>query len=117
MPVVHRDDCEFQRRHPLRSRTHRASRPLRPRTIQGRLRESFGPAGAILGASVLFGSIHLVAVVGTIGESLVSVALITTVSLVLGYVYERTRNVVVPALVHGCYNAALLTFTYASVVT
>lgn len=84
--------------------------------IQGRLRESFGPAGAILGASVLFGSIHLVAVVGTIGQSLVSVALITTVSLVLGYVYERTRNVVVPALVHGFYNATLLTVTYLSLV-
>lgn len=84
--------------------------------IQGRLRESFGPPGAILGASVLFGSIHLVAVVGTLGESLVSVALITAVSLVFGYVYERTRNVVVPALVHGFYNATLLTLTYASLV-
>ena len=84
--------------------------------IQGRLRESFGPAGAILGASVLFGAVHLVAVVGTLGESLVSVALITAVSLVLGYVYERTGNVVVPALVHGFYNAALLTLTYVSVV-
>ena len=84
--------------------------------IQGRLRASFGPAGAILGASVLFGSVHLVAVVGTIGESLVSVALITVVSLVLGYIYERTRNVVVPALVHGFYNATLLTLTYATLV-
>jgi len=80
--------------------------------IQGRLRESFGPAAAIVGASVLFGSIHLVAVVGTLGQSLVSVGLITVVSLVLGYVYERTRNVVVPALVHGFYNATLLTLTY-----
>ncbi|MFC7226495.1 CPBP family intramembrane metalloprotease [Salinirubellus salinus] len=80
--------------------------------IQGRLRESFGPVGAILGASILFGSIHLVAVVGTLGESLVSVGLITVVSLVLGYVYERTRNVVVPALVHGFYNATLLTLSY-----
>jgi membrane protease YdiL (CAAX protease family) len=38
-------------------------------------------------------------------------------SLVLGAAYERTRNVVVPALLHGLYNATLLTLSYVAVVT
>ena len=85
--------------------------------IQGRLRRAFGPGGAILGASVLFGSIHALAVVGTVGATLVSVGLITAVSLVLGYVYERTDNLVVPAVVHGFYNATLLLVSYVALVS
>jgi hypothetical protein len=84
--------------------------------VQGRLRRAFGPAGAIVGASLLFGSIHALAVVGTLGATLVSVGLISVVSLVLGYVYERTGNLVVPALVHGFYNATLLTVSYLALV-
>jgi membrane protease YdiL (CAAX protease family) len=84
--------------------------------VQGRLRRAFGPVGAIVGASLLFGSIHALAVVGTLGATLVSVGLISIVSLVLGYVYEKTGNLVVPALVHGFYNATLLTVSYLSLV-
>jgi membrane protease YdiL (CAAX protease family) len=84
--------------------------------IQGRLRRAFGPAGAVLGASVLFGAVHVPAVVGTVGATLVSVGLVTAVSLVLGYVYERTDNLVVPAAVHGFYNATLLVVAYVSLV-
>jgi membrane protease YdiL (CAAX protease family) len=55
-------------------------------------------------------------VVGTVGATLVSVGLVTAVSLVLGYVYERTDNLVVPAAVHGFYNATLLVVAYVSLV-
>ena len=33
------------------------------------------------------------------------VVVLTGVSVVLGYVYERTENLAVPALVHGLYDA------------
>ena len=84
--------------------------------VQGRLREAFGPVGAVLGASAVFAAAHAVAVVGTVGATLVTISILMVTSLVLGAAYERTRNVVVPALLHGLYNATLLVLTYVSVV-
>jgi membrane protease YdiL (CAAX protease family) len=80
--------------------------------VQGRLRRAFGPAAAVLLASVPFAAIHIVAVVGTLGAGLVSVGIIFLVALVLGAVYEYTDNVVVPALAHGIYNAVLFVGAY-----
>lgn len=80
--------------------------------VQGRLRRAFGPVGAIAVASLLFAAIHIVAVVGTLGAALVSAGVILVVALVLGVVYEYTNNIVVPALVHGLYNATLITLAY-----
>jgi hypothetical protein len=85
--------------------------------VQGRLRKAFGPAAAIVGASALFASIHLFAVVGALGAGLVSVALIFGISLALGALYERTGNVVVPALAHGAYNAVLFVTAYVAIVS
>jgi hypothetical protein len=84
--------------------------------IQGRLRRVFGPTGAVVGASILFAGIHALAVVGSLGATLTSVGVIAVVSLVLGVAYERTRNLAVPALVHGLYDAVLLVVTYATLV-
>jgi membrane protease YdiL (CAAX protease family) len=81
--------------------------------IQGRLRESVGPVGAVLGAGALFASVHAFAVIGTLGATLTTVAVIFVLSTVLGAAYERTRNVVVPALLHGLYNATLFVLAYA----
>jgi len=83
--------------------------------VQGRLRRSFGPAGAVAVASLLFAAVHIVAVVGTLGAALASAGVILAVALVLGAVYELTDNIVVPSLVHGLYNATLLTIAYLSV--
>lgn len=80
--------------------------------VQGRLRATVGPVGAVLGAGALFASIHAFAVVGTLGATLTTVAIIFVFSMVLGVAYERTRNIVVPALLHGCYNATLFVFAY-----
>jgi membrane protease YdiL (CAAX protease family) len=81
--------------------------------VQGRLRETVGPVGAVLGAGALFASVHAFAVVGTLGATLTTVAVIFVLSLVLGVAYERTRNIVVPALLHGLYNATLFVAAYA----
>jgi len=82
--------------------------------VQGRLRRAFGPVGAIAGASALFAGIHALAVVGSIGATLVTVSILFVPSIVLGAAYERTRNIVVPALLHGLYNATLLAGAYVA---
>ena len=84
--------------------------------VQGRLRRSFGPVGAVGVASVLFAAIHVVAVVGTLGAALASAGIILAVALVLGVVYEVTDNIVLPSLIHGLYNATLMTIAYLSLV-
>jgi membrane protease YdiL (CAAX protease family) len=75
--------------------------------IQGRLRRTFGPTGAIVGASALFGAIHVFNFTGTVGGGVAFAAAIGAVSLLWGYLYERTGNLLVPIVVHGLYNAAL----------
>jgi hypothetical protein len=83
--------------------------------IQGRLRQTFGPLTSILGASTLFGLMHVLNFTGSVLESVAAAAVIGIVSLLWGYLYERTRNLLVPILVHGVYNAILLTLSYVAV--
>ncbi|RRJ28965.1 CPBP family intramembrane glutamic endopeptidase [Halocatena pleomorpha] len=83
--------------------------------VQGRLRRSFGALPAIVLASALFGLVHVPAVATstTIGVgSYVFTAFV--LGLVLGGLYERTNNLLVPALTHGVYNAILFGALYAS---
>lgn len=76
--------------------------------IQGRLRQSFGPVGAVAGSSLLFGSVHLANYTGALGSVLAGALLIAGTGLVLGIVYELTRNLTVPIAVHAIYNVVLL---------
>lgn len=80
--------------------------------IQGRLRQSFGRWPSIVGASLLFGAMHLLNFQGSLLGAVLGAAVVGAVSLLWGYVRERTGNVVVPMLVHGLYNAALLGYSY-----
>ena len=80
--------------------------------VQGRLRESWGAWPAILAATVLFGLIHIPAVSGGFGAQLSYALLAGVLGIVLGYLYEYADNIVVPAVTHGCYNAALFTLLY-----
>jgi len=82
--------------------------------VQGLLRDVYAPGPAILLASTLFGGVHLFALLAG-GGQLVYVAVAALLGLILGYVYERTDNLVVPALVHGSYNATLFAVQYATV--
>ncbi|ELZ74102.1 hypothetical protein C455_18131 [Haloferax larsenii JCM 13917] len=81
--------------------------------VQGRLRATFGPVGAIALASAIFASLHVFNFIG--GGVLVVVPLTTLflVGAVLGTVYERTGNIVVPIAVHALYNATLFLSTLA----
>jgi hypothetical protein len=80
--------------------------------VQGRLREAFGPAGAVAGASLLFGSIHLANYTGALGPALAGTLLVSGTGVVLGTIYERTRNLVVPVAAHALYNVVLLGIAY-----
>ena len=85
-------------------------------TVQARLRESFGPWVAVVTASALFAGLHVMALTGGLAGRLVSVGLLFLPSLVLGVAYERTRNLVVTAFVHGAYDATLFGLLYVAVV-
>lgn len=84
--------------------------------IQGRLRRAAGPLGAIVGASATFGLLHLFNFTGALGGALAAAAVVGAASLVWGYVYERTDNLLVPILGHGLYNATLMSVAYLAVV-
>lgn len=80
--------------------------------VQGRLRESWGSWPAIVTATVLFGVIHIPAVSGGFGAKLSYALLAGVLGIVLGYLYEYTDNIVVPAVTHGCYNGTLFAVLY-----
>lgn len=82
--------------------------------VQGRLRESFGPVVAILIASAIFASIHMMSLQANapLSAKLVTITLLMGPSIAFGAVYEYTGNIVVPALLHGTYNAFLFVGLY-----
>ena len=83
--------------------------------IQGRFREEFGPAAAIVLATLMFAPIHVFSFVGATPQAaLVTISILTVPSLIFGAVYEITDNFTVPALVHGLYNATLFGSIYLS---
>jgi hypothetical protein len=80
--------------------------------VQGLLRRTYGPAAAIVLATSLFGAMHVLALGGE-GSVLAYVAIAAVLGLVLGVAYELTDNLLVPAVVHGGYNAVLFAVQYA----
>ncbi|MFB6106151.1 MAG: lysostaphin resistance A-like protein [Halobacteriaceae archaeon] len=83
--------------------------------VQGTLRTRFGAAAAIVLANAMFAPAHVTALVGSTAALLVSISVLFVPSLVFGYVYERTENLVVPALVHGAYDATIFGLAYVAV--
>ncbi|USZ71213.1 CPBP family intramembrane glutamic endopeptidase [Natronosalvus halobius] len=76
--------------------------------IQKSMSDLFSPLGALLVSSVVFAAFHTSAysTAGS-GALIASLAVVFGLSLVLGTVYLLTENIVVPALVHGVYNAVV----------
>lgn len=81
--------------------------------IQGLIRNVAGPRVGIGAAALVFGLFHALAAVGP--GVIAYIAYTTALGVVLGYVYERTDNLVVVALAHGAYNAVIRIVTWASV--
>lgn len=85
--------------------------------IQRRLSRPLGRWPAIALASLAFLSIHLF---NFQGGSVVGLGLafgtLLGVSVVLGYVYERSSNLAVPVAVHASYNATLFSLSLVGVI-
>jgi membrane protease YdiL (CAAX protease family) len=84
--------------------------------IQGVLDTTYGPKIAIPIASVIFMLPHFFSY---IGEDLMAVVPTLSVVLllggVLGLVYEKSENLVVPAAIHGLFNTVQFAVAYATV--
>lgn len=83
--------------------------------IQKSLYDVFSRHGAVVVASVIFAGAHIFAYSSSGSGALETVAtllVIFTLSIVLGTVYERTENMVVPAMIHGTFNAIAFAVTY-----
>jgi hypothetical protein len=67
----------------------------------------------VLVGTLVFTAIHLPAyATGPPPAIFATLLRLFAISLVLGVVYERTEKVVVPALVHGTYNAVQFAVAY-----
>lgn len=76
--------------------------------VQKSMYGRFSRYGAVVVASVVFTAVHIAAY-ATAGANqiLASLSMLFVLSLILGTIYERTENLLVPALIHGCYNATV----------
>lgn len=83
--------------------------------VQKYLAEWFSPAAAIFISSVIFAVVHFPAYgnpdpVATVG----SVVVVFSLSIILGIAYHRTKNILVPVVIHGAYNAFVWVSVYVS---
>jgi membrane protease YdiL (CAAX protease family) len=84
--------------------------------IQSRLRETFSaPVGLAL-ATAIFAAAHAGSLSGPTSGIALTIILLFFPGLVFAIVYEKTDNIVVPALIHGAYNATLFALAYISTV-
>lgn len=85
--------------------------------IQSRLRDRFGSLPAIVGASLLFGSLHLANYSGNPVAIVAGALMITAVGSIFGALYEWTDNLTVPILVHAVYNTILMGLSYLALTS
>lgn len=86
--------------------------------VQKHLYEGFSRASSVLVGTAVFAAIHLPAyATGPPPAIFATLIQLFGISLVLGVVYERTENLVVPALVHGTYNALQFAAAYVAITT
>jgi membrane protease YdiL (CAAX protease family) len=83
--------------------------------IQGALRRVYAPIPGILIASALFSLPHIIALAGATGSTPAYLAVVFVLGIVLGSIYEITDNLLVPAVVHGAYNAVTFISIYMMV--
>ncbi|MDZ7850042.1 MAG: type II CAAX endopeptidase family protein [Halodesulfurarchaeum sp.] len=84
--------------------------------VQKHLYDGFSRPAAVLVGTLVFTAIHLPAyATGPPPAIFATLIQLFVISLVLGIVYERTENVVVPALVHGTYNAVQFGLAYLAI--
>ncbi|KDE59197.1 hypothetical protein EL22_24300 [Halostagnicola sp. A56] len=74
--------------------------------VQKRLYESLSRDGAVLTASLIFALVHIPSYVasGSLSGMFVSLTAVFCGSLIFGYAYARTDNVLVPTVAHAGFN-------------
>lgn len=83
--------------------------------IQGALRRVYAPLPGILIASGLFSMPHIIAIGGSTERTLAYLGVVFVLGIILGSVYEISDNLLVPAVVHGAYNAVTFFNMYMAV--
>ena len=83
--------------------------------IQTRLRETFGVVTALTLATALFALIHLPGFSGNLTAGMLGISVLFLIGLVLAVSYEYTGNLIVPAIIHGLFNATQAALGYFSV--
>ena len=78
--------------------------------IQGLFMESFSTVRAIVLASSLFAIVHVFSLSGP--GKLTYIVIVFGLALILGGIYEYTDNLIVPAFIHGTYNAVQFAVAY-----
>jgi membrane protease YdiL (CAAX protease family) len=84
--------------------------------LQKRLAESLPEWGAIGGSSVLFTAIHVGNFAATPTAVGVGLAKVFGSALLLGYVYNRTRNLTLTVIAHSGFNALVYGLSYLQAV-
>ncbi|SNZ12161.1 hypothetical protein SAMN06269185_1527 [Natronoarchaeum philippinense] len=83
--------------------------------IQNAFVDRVGVGGGIVASSAIFVSIHLPNYGWT--DGLPTLGVLFVVTMVWGYVYERTDSLFVPAMAHGAFNAVQFAALYASMTS
>lgn len=83
--------------------------------VQKRLYEDFTEKASILIASIIFALIHFPTyATGAFTEILISLGSVFVFSVILGTAYAWTGNLLIPAVMHGTYNAVIFTNWYTA---
>ncbi|MGQ4556752.1 CPBP family glutamic-type intramembrane protease [Halobellus sp. GM3] len=80
--------------------------------VQGLFRRAYGSAVAVAGASAVFAAVHISSYSGE--GALATLATILILGGALGVLYEKSQNLLVPAVVHGLFNTAQFVGVYAT---
>lgn len=74
--------------------------------IQGQLKESMTARASIIGSSGLFAIAHFPAMgSGELLSMSLYLVILLAIGGLLGVTYEKTENLVIPILIHACYNS------------
>jgi uncharacterized protein len=80
--------------------------------VQGTLSKAMHPARAVILASAVFAVVHYSSLVGS--GRFAYIGIVFLLALILGASYQLTDNLVVPAMIHGAYNAFQFAIQYLS---
>ena len=80
--------------------------------VQGLFREPYGSAVAVAAASAVFAAVHVSSYTGD--GLLATLSVVLLLGGVLGVLYEKSGNLVVPAVVHGLFNTLQFAAAYAT---